>query len=130
MQQLLKVRRRNHFFQYLTRYAGKGPKEGLKILYKKDYKNCIVKTYKIRNEIEEAIIEYNKEYYQQAHKIEVYNNKICNKLQLHIIRDKILKEELRRHEYDNQSIYKFLQLLKQPDSIQGKQHFQPINIKK
>ena len=33
-----------------------------------------------------------------------------------------------KHECDSQSIYEFLQLLKQPESIQGKQHFQPINI--
>ena len=66
----------------------------------------------MRNEIEDTIMKYNKEHYQQAYKIEVYNNKIYNKLSSQIIRDKILKGELRRHKCNNQNAYEFLQLLK------------------
>ena len=68
-------------------------------------------------------MEFNKEYYQQAHNTEVYNNKIYNHLKVYSIRDRILKGELMRHEYDSQSMYEFLQLLKQPELMQGKQHF-------
>ena len=64
IQRLLKARRRDHSFQYLTRHAGKRPREDLKILHKKDHENYIVEIYKTRNEIEGAIIEYNKEHYQ------------------------------------------------------------------
>ena len=109
-------------------HIGKGAREGLKISHNKDNENRIIETYKTRNEIERAIIEHNKEYYQQAHKIEVYNDKIYNQLKSHIMRDRILKRELIRHDCDNQSDYEFLQLLKQPESIQRKQYFQLINI--
>ena len=46
-------------------------------------------------------MDHDKEHYQQAYKIEVYNDKIYNQLQSHIIRDKILKRELRRYECNN-----------------------------
>ena len=68
-------------------------------------------------------MEFNKEHYQQAHNTKVYNDKICNHLKIYSIRDKILKGELRRDECNSQNVCKFLQLLKQPEPIQDKQHF-------
>ena len=63
------------------------------------------------------------EHFQQAHKTNAYNDKIYNKLERSNIRDRILKEELRRNKCDNQSVYKFLKLLKQSEEMKNKQHF-------
>ena len=60
---ILKARRKNHSFQYLTIHVRKGAREGLKILHKKDNDNRIIESCKIRNEIEGAIMEFNKEHY-------------------------------------------------------------------
>ena len=60
---ILKARRRNHSFQYLTIYVGKGAREGLKILHEKDSNNRVIGLHEIRNEIERAIMEFNKEHY-------------------------------------------------------------------
>ena len=46
------------------RHAGRGAREGIRILYKKDQDNRIEKTYITRNEIKVAIIKHNKEHYQ------------------------------------------------------------------
>ena len=104
----------------MTIHAGKGAREGLIILYKKDSDNRIIELYKTRNKIEGAIMEFNKEHYQQAHNTEVCNDKICNHLKAHSIRDRILKGELIRYECDSQNVHEFLQLLKQLESMKGK----------
>ena len=65
--------------------------------------------------MENAIIQYNKVYFQQVHQIKVYQGKIYDKMELDKIRDKILQETLQREDYDDKEVYNFLLLLKQPE---------------
>ena len=45
IQKILKARWRNHSFKYLIKYIGKGVREGIRLLHRKDSENRIVKTY-------------------------------------------------------------------------------------
>ena len=76
IQRIVKEQRRNHDFHYMTRYIGKGERGNLRIIHIKDNENKIVKILTNRYDIENAIIDYNKSHFQQAHQIKVYNTRI------------------------------------------------------
>ena len=63
IQWIIKARQRNHLFKYLARHTGKGAREGIRILYKKDSENRIIETYSDREYIEQAIMEHNIQLY-------------------------------------------------------------------
>ena len=56
IKRLIKERRRNFNFQYITKYISRGDRESLRILYIKDKENRIIKTMNDRIEIEAALI--------------------------------------------------------------------------
>ena len=55
-QQIIKSRNRNHSFQYMINFLGKGPKYGLRKLHIKNNNDQIIKTLSNREEIEREII--------------------------------------------------------------------------
>ena len=77
-----------------------------------DNKNNIMNAYMTWNEIENSIKEYNLEYFQQAHKTKVYNDKIYNKLQDDKTHNKILNRILELQDCTYEEVFKFLLLLK------------------
>ena len=69
----------------------KGMKQGLKRVIKKDNERNIVATYINRQEIEQALIKYNRNYYKKVLDSLLCKDKICNDLNNDSIQDKILK---------------------------------------
>ena len=58
----------------------------------------------------------------------MYKDKIYKQLQDNYIRDKILNRELERQDCDDEAVYHFLKLLKQPEYLKNKiQQFNPIS---
>ena len=90
MKRILKEKRSNRVFQYITKHIGKGVRSSLNILYIKDEQNQIVKTVTKRVDIKQAIIKHNRKHFQIVYQILVYNNKIYEQLEVDKIRDKIL----------------------------------------
>ena len=84
-------------------------------LYVKNDEGQIVKTYISRTDIEQAIIAYNKNHFQQAHNTRVYQDRIYDQFKEDNKRDKILKGELKRQDYDNKNVFDLLKLLKKPE---------------
>ena len=76
IQRIIKDKKRNHQFQYMIKYLGKGVKEALRKLHIRNDQQEIIKTLIDRKEIETAIIQYNRKYLNQAHNTLVYNDKI------------------------------------------------------
>ena len=122
----IKARQRNHSFKYLTKYAGKGVREGIRLLHRKDSENRIVEIYSDQDQIEKAIMNHNIQHYQKVHHTKIYNDKIYSQLEDGAVRNKILTGQLRRSDCDSSNVYQFLSLLKQPEEIRGRDHFQPI----
>ena len=60
----MKEKRRNYDFQYITRCIKRRERGSLRLLYIKDKNNTIIKTMINRHDIEKAIMEYNREYFQ------------------------------------------------------------------
>ena len=54
-----KEKRRNYSFRYLSKHTGKGKREQIWILHKKNNNNRIIQTYNHREDIENAIKEHN-----------------------------------------------------------------------
>ena len=90
---------------------GRGMKEALCRLYVKDNNNQIVKILTSRAEIEQVIIEYNKQHFQKVHNTEVYQDKIYNKLYEDQTQNKILNSTLEHSNCNSKNVYEFLKLL-------------------
>ena len=60
--------------------------------------------------------------------MEIYRDKIYPQLKDGVVRDKILAGELTRSDCDSENVFEFLSLLKQPEEMRGKEHFQPIIV--
>ena len=78
MQRIIKAKKCNHQFQYMTKYLGKGVKGAFRKLHIRNENKQIIKILNERQEIESAIIQYNRNHLKQAHNILIYNDKICN----------------------------------------------------
>ena len=108
---------RNHTFQYLSHHAGKGQRDGIKRLYQVNQNNKIVETYVEWSKIEKELLNYNALYFIQAHYAKAYKDKVHNTLRDNKVRERILKGEIQREDCDNDNMYYFLKLLKQPKGI-------------
>ena len=78
----------------------------------KDNKDNIIKALTNWYDIENAIIDFNKSYFQQTHHTKVYNDKIYEQLKVDEVQDKVLKGKISREDNDDENIFKFLLLLK------------------
>jgi len=107
-----KTMQRNHEFRYLTRYAGKGKKDCVKRIYESDENNIITKAYIDRQSIEDRIIEYNTQHFEQAKQSIAFRDKIYKELKKDSMRNKILDGTINENECDDERIYQFLKLLK------------------
>ena len=68
----------------------------------------------LKEDIEQAIFDYNTIHFKEAHETKVYQDKIYRQLQVNEIRDKILDGRLWEEDYDDKEVFQFLSLLKQP----------------
>ena len=107
--------KRNHSFYYISKYAGKGVKGSLKRLYIVNEKDQIVQTYIDKESIEDNIRKHNIKHFTQAHRTDMYNDKIYVELTNPIIKDKILNGDLDKEDCDSKNVWKFLSLLKKPE---------------
>ena len=96
MKRIINERWRNYNFQYMTKHAGKGMKNSLKLLKIVNDDGEIIKIIMARKEIEEKLIKFNRSHYQKANETKVCQDKIHRKLGDNIIRDKILNGQLER----------------------------------
>ena len=69
---IVKAKQRQDTFYYLMAYARKGIKGNIKRLHKVDDNDNIIRTHLDREAIEEIIIEYNTQYFQQAYNTNAY----------------------------------------------------------
>ena len=60
---------------------------------------------------------YKIHHFTQAHRTKAYNDQICKELRKNNIREKILKEHIQRDDYENNNMYCFMKLLKQPKGL-------------
>ena len=67
----------------------------------------------LKEDIEQAIFDYNTIHFKEAHETKVYQDKIYKQLQENEIRDKILDGRIREKDCDNKEVFQFLSLLKQ-----------------
>ena len=104
IQKIYKDQQRKRSFRYITKHIGKGTKKSLIRVHEKDDNNQIIKTYIGKEDIEKAIMKYNKVHYTKAHESKVYQDKIYFKLQEDEIRDKILTGRLAQEECDNKEV--------------------------
>ena len=77
----------------------------------KDNKDNIIKALTNWYDIENAIIDFNKSHFQQAHYTKVYNDKIYEQLKVDEVQDKV-KGKISREDNDDENVFKFLLLLK------------------
>jgi len=91
IQRIIKAKKCNYQFQYMIKYLGKGVKGAFRKLHITNEDKQIVKTINKREDIEEAIIIYNRNHLKQAHNMSIYKDKIYHQLSNDQIRDKILK---------------------------------------
>ena len=119
---------RNHIFQYLSWYAGKGQRDSMKRLHKVDNNQKIIETYVDRDSIEKALRMYNTQHFKQAHQSITYKDKIYEKLERDEIRDKVLNGNIRKEDCDDERMYQFLKLLKIPRRRQNQQLRKEITI--
>ena len=117
--------KRKQAFQYMTKHIGKGPKRSLIRVHEKDENNNITNTYIGKEEIEKAIIKQNTMHFTKAHRSKAYQDKIYNKLQENNTRDKILAGQLTPEDCDNEEVFEFLSLLKNPQQ-NNKPPYEPI----
>jgi len=113
---LARIRRklkRNHIFNYISRYAGKGVREKMRYLHTLNNRNEIQETLVQRDEIEKKISQHNTAHLKIAHNSVAYKDKIYHRLRENSTRDRILNRTLQREEYDNERVYKLLKLLHQ-----------------
>ena len=110
---------RQHTFNRLSRGVGKGERNSLKRVRIMNDNGEIIKEVQDRESIEQEIVEYNVKHFRQAFASKAYKDKVYNKLNIDDIRDRILKGELEVEECDDEDVYSFLTLLKQP---QGRNH--------
>lgn len=106
---------REHAFYYISRHVGKGEREGIKRIHEVDDNNKIIKTYVDRESIEDRIIKYNEMHFTKAHNTIAYRDRIYARLRDDEVRDKILDGRLSESECDDERVYEFLKLLKQPN---------------
>ena len=72
IKKIIKEKRRNQDFKYIIRYIRRRERESLRKLHIKNNEGQIIETYTSRTDIEQAIIAYNINYFQQAHNTRVY----------------------------------------------------------
>jgi len=110
---------RQYTFNRLSQGVGKGERNSLKRVRIINENGEIIKEVQDRESIEQEIVEYNIKHFRQAFASKAYKDKVYNKLNIDDIRDRILKGELEVEECDDEDVYSFLTLLKQP---QGRNH--------
>ena len=74
----------------MMKHVGKDKRGSLRRIQVKDSDGSIIQILINCRDMENAIIQYNKVYFQQVHQIKVYQGKIYDKMELDKIRDKIL----------------------------------------
>ena len=105
LQRIIKPKQRNHSFQYMTKFLSKGIRGSLRKVHIINETNEIIKTLISRKEIEDEIINYNRNHLKQAHHTKIYQDRIYKKLQKNEIRDKILSGTLSYEEYDDENVF-------------------------
>jgi len=105
---------RQQSFKYITKYVGKGIKSSLKRLHKVDNSNTIIQTFTEKEQIKDTIFEHNTHHYRADCNTQMYKDKIYPKLQHNDVRNAILDSTLSSSQCNNENVYKFLALLKQP----------------
>ena len=110
-------------FRYMTVNLGKGERGTLKRIHVADQEGKIISTKVAKEEIKDAIIEYNREHYTKVHNTNIYQDKIYKQLQIDSIRDKIIDGKLKRKDCDNDETYKFLKLLANPNNSNENRRF-------
>jgi len=73
-----------------------------------------------RIEIENAITNYNRDYFQKANETKLCKSKINEILKNNNMNNKILEGRLQRSECDNNDIFEFLKLLKQLEELRNR----------
>ena len=58
-----------------------------------------------RYDIEQAIIDFNKQYFQKAYNVKVYKDKICDQLKNNEVKNKILQGRLERQYFNNKNVF-------------------------
>ena len=80
IQRINKDHYRLHTFQFLTKYIGRGVNGLLKWVHSMNNKGRIVKTHTKREEIEEQLINHNRQHYTKVFETLIYNDKIYEEL--------------------------------------------------
>jgi len=112
IQTVKKANFRQDTFDTLTKLIGKGEKHSLKRVKVIGEDEQVIKECQDREEIENEIAKYNKQHFRQAYTLKAFQDKIYPILKYDNIRDKILRETVKREECDDDDVYDFIQLLK------------------
>ena len=83
-------------------------------IHEKDEDNQIKKTCTGKEEIENVAIQYNAKHFANTYKSKVWEDKIYLKLQEDEMRNKILAGRLVQEDCNNEDVFEFLKLLKNP----------------
>ena len=105
---VIKNKSRRHAFKHITNHIGRGERRSLKKVHEAIDDNIIVRTHMSKEQIEDRIINCNREHCTQAHQTNIYQDKTHNKLQRDNKREKILNGNLSRQECDNKEAHEFL----------------------
>jgi len=111
-----KQMKQQNTFKYLTTHIERGAKNSLKKLHIINENEQIINTLVNKEKIEEAISQHNTSHYKQAMQTTMYQDQIYNKLQDNEVRNDILDGNLQRSQCDDEDVYQFLTLLKQPEN--------------
>ena len=109
----------------MTKHVGRGRKRGLIKVHELDENQKISYIHIGKESIENAIMTHNRKHFSKAHDTKIYKDKIYKQLQQNHMRDKILQGRLVEEDCDNQEVYDFLKLLKNPGQS-CKPSFEPI----
>ena len=92
----------------MTNYLGKGERSALKRLHVIDQDGQISLTMTTKEEIEQAIMQYNQQHYTKANDTNIYKDKIYEQLQYDSVRNSIIDGTLERDDCHNDETYEFL----------------------
>ena len=117
-----KARFRQRTFNILSRGVGKGLKTSLKKVRIESEAGVIEQEIYDREEIEDVLINHNRNHFRQALSTIAYKDKIYTKLEQDGMRNKILSGDLDIEDCSFDDVYKFLQLLANPIQYDAEQH--------
>lgn len=124
---MAKVEKRRSLFSYLSKFCGRGEHILLAKVVQQDENENTLQIAKIKNEIEDMLILYNRHNFQQALSSTFCNDKIFSKLLELEVQAQILSGTLPYSACDDPAVHEFLFLLK-ADMETLSSDFSPITI--